>query len=164
MRIKARFPWERKRFLQTTYLYIIFLEFSALVSLFMTAIRTASGDLAGVLAYLTTFALFLTSVLTNKEFYRLIRRTRFSVYWMQLRANSSPYGGYASLYVIASILFFTADLLKGGYLLLALLLLFRGFFEYLLDRSRTDMIAASFLFYTLGEGDLESSEIRDPFR
>lgn len=146
------------------HLYIIFLEVSSLVSILMVGVRVASGDIIGVLAYLTTSALFLTSVITNREFYSLIRRVRFSVYWMQLETSSAPHGGYASLYVIASVLFFTADLLNGGYLPLALLLLLRGFFEYLLDRSKTDMMAASFLFYTMEEGYLESAEIRDPFR
>ncbi|WP_010479279.1 hypothetical protein [Thermococcus zilligii] len=145
-------------------LYIIFLEASALVSILIVGLRTASGDVTGALAYLTASALFLTSVLTTREFYSLIRRARFAVYWMRLGTSGTPYGGYVSLYVITSVLFFTADLLKGGYLPLALLLLFKGFFEYLLDRFQADTMAASFLFYTLETGDLESAEIRDPFR
>jgi len=164
MRIKARFPRERRRFLLVMSLYITLLEVSALASLLMTGIELMSGNMVGALTYLTASALFLTSILMNREFYSLIRRVRFAVYWMKLRANNTPYGGYASLYVIASVLFFTANLLRGGYLMLALLLLFRGVFEYLLDRSRINITAASFLYYTLEEGDLESAEIRDPFR
>ncbi len=164
MRIKAKYPAERKRFIWMIWLYTLFLDVATITAALTTGLRMVQGDMIGTLAYLTAMALFLTSAIISREFYHLIKRTRFTVYWMTLRANNVPMGGYASIYIIASVIFFTADLLRGSYFPLAVLLLLRGFFEYLLDRAKDDITVVSFLYYIIEQGDLETAEIKDPFR
>ncbi len=164
MRVKTKFPRERGHFLLVMRCYILFLGAATIAVAIVTGLRTVQGDITGALAYLTAMALFLTSVIISREFYHLIKRTRFTVYWMTLRANNVPMGGYASIYIIASVIFFTADLLRGSYFPLAVLLLLRGFFEYLLDRAKDDITIVSFLYYIIEQGDLETAEIKDPFR
>ncbi|WP_367883642.1 hypothetical protein [Thermococcus peptonophilus] len=108
---------------------------------------------------------FFASFLMYREMYISLRKIRFIRYFHALEEYvNPPLGAYASVHVLAAVIFYTADVLKGGYAFVATLLLFKGIGEYVLGLFRDDLKVASVLYDSLIGGELDRLSIKDPFK
>lgn len=164
MRVVATFPKLRRTFMVTMEAYTVFLGMGALVSVILTGIETLRGFLAPALIYLTAVAFFTASAIMYSELRKELSRMRFHAYWKFFNRYSPPLGGYAVLHIVTGLVFITADLLKGHYAPLAIMLILKGVFEHALQGLVENLKAASFLYHEAMSGELDRLSMKDPFK
>jgi len=164
MRVVATFPRLRRAFIRAMKAYTIFLWLCSAVSVVITGVKTADGRLAPALIYLTSWAFFTTSALMYSDLKGELGKMRFTAYWRFFSRYSPPLGGYAVLHVLTGLVFITADVVRGGYGPLALMLILKGVFEHALQGLVENLKAASFLYSEVLNGELDRLALKDPFK
>ncbi|MBP1911854.1 hypothetical protein [Thermococcus stetteri] len=165
MRVVIRFPRERAFVVALLKFYTFALLASAVLSAVVTGVWVMEASLPHALVYLVSSMFFFTSALMYREVYTSLKRTRFVSYFRALEEYASPpFGAYASVHIFAAVIFYTADVLSGGYALVATLLLLKGVSEYILGLFRDDLKVASVLYDSLISGDFDRLSIKDPFK
>ncbi|BAD85744.1 hypothetical membrane protein, conserved [Thermococcus kodakarensis KOD1] len=165
MRVVVKFPGERRRVLALLRFYMVALLVSAVICSAFTAFWVMEASLPHAIVYLVASMFFFASFLMYREVYLSLRKTRFVQYFRALEEYfSPPFGAYASVHVLASVIFYTADVLRGGYALVATLLLLKGIVEYVLGLFRDDLKVASVLYASVIGGDFDRLSLKDPFK
>ena len=164
MKPTTTFPPLRKRFFTTMRAYTTFLWTGAGLSLIITAMMTWRGSLVPALVYLTAVAFFTTSTLMYSELEEELKHLKFTSYWRFFSRYSPPLGGYAILHVLTGLVFVIADVLKGNYAVLAILLILKGVFEHVLMGFVENLKTASLLYDEVLNGQVDRLSIKDPFK
>ncbi|AEC51834.1 hypothetical protein PNA2_0917 [Pyrococcus sp. NA2] len=163
MKVKVVFPRERRLFHITLRVYVMFLLVASSAMAVLLLFNALQYNLVSALIHLVAFALFLTSALMYKDLYMTLKRSRFTTLWTLFSRYSPPFGAYALLYILTAVLFYIADLVHGGYFVLALTLTFRGIFEHRIGRLMNDLRACSYLYFSVISGESDMLLIKDPF-
>ena len=164
MRTVATFPKLRRTFITVMKAYTIFLWMCSAVSMVITGVNTADGQLVPAIIYLTSWAFFTTSALMYSDLKGELEKMRFTAYWRFFSRYSPPLGGYAMLHVLTGLVFITADVLRGGYAFLAVMLILKGIFEHALQGFVDNLKAVSFLYSEVLNGELDRLALKDPFK
>ncbi|WP_297435653.1 hypothetical protein [Thermococcus sp.] len=164
MKPMTTFPPIRRRFFAMMKAYTAFLWAGGGLSLILTVLMTRRGSLIPALIYLTAVAFFTTSTLMYGELREELKHLRFTSYWRFFSTYSPPLGGYAILHVLVGLVFVIADILKGDYAVLAILLILKGIFEHVLMGLVENLKTASLLYDEVLNGQVDRLSLKDPFK
>lgn len=164
MRIKARFPEIRENTLSMIKMYTMFLWMNSLLLAMIMGIEALKINLIATLEYLVATVFFITSALISSELFHQLRRIPFRKYWRFFKAQSFIVGKYLTVHIITGLVFIVADLLKGGFAPLAIMIIVKGFFEYIVVKYINNLTVASYLYDEILKGEVDRLSMIDPFR
>ncbi len=163
MKTKSVLPKIKRRVLSFLKAYHVFLLFSASVALVFMFYSIVNEAVVPFLSYLFASLFFIVSSLVYNDFRKELKRTRFSMCWRFIYKYSLSPSGYAVLHIIIGASFMVAELIKGYYLPLALLLSAKGMFEYITKKLITELASVSLLYYETVSGEIYTLTLKDPF-
>ncbi|ASJ16026.1 hypothetical protein A3L04_02495 [Thermococcus chitonophagus] len=163
MKIISEAPRERVRLLKLVKLYALYSILSAILCSIIVGVYLFSEKPHRSILYLVGTFLFVTTYLMHLDFLDRLRRTRFNLYWMFFRRYSPPFGSYGFLHIMISLVLAVADVLKGGYGVLAALIAVKGLFEIILYGEIRSLMVLSYLHFELTMNNIDLLVIIDPF-
>ncbi|AMM53214.1 hypothetical protein [Pyrococcus kukulkanii] len=163
MRVISEVPRERVRLLRILKLYTLYSLFSAILCSMLVGLYLFSEKPHKSILYLVGTFLFVTTYLMHLDFLDKLKKTRFNSYWMFFRRYSPPFGSYGFLHIIISLVLAIADVLKGGYGVLAALIAVKGLFEIVLHDEIHSLMVLSYLHFELTMSNIDLLVIVDPF-
>ncbi|AEH25043.1 hypothetical protein [Pyrococcus yayanosii] len=164
MRIYSNVPGERRSLLMIVRAYMLYLYVATLLAALFTVLNLYWARPKQTLSYLLGTFFFLTSSIMYRDFLSSLKRTRFPVYWRLFRMYSPPLGAYALGHVLIGLVLLVADMLKGGYFFLGLLIITKGLFEHLLSREMVSLSLISLLYDEVSSGRIDMLVLKNPFR
>ena len=164
MRIKARFPEVRENALRMIKMYTMFLWMNSLLLAMIMGVEALKINLIATFEYLVATVFFITSALISSELFHQLRRIPFRKYWRFFKARSFIVGEYLTVHIITGLIFIAADLLRSGFAPLAIMIIVKGVFEYMVVKYINNLTVASFLYDEIIKGEVDRLSMIDPFR